>query len=146
VPRTTVVIADDHAFYRTGLARMLQQSGFDVVGEAANGEAAIRLAEELAPHVVVMDVNMPGLSGLEATRRLTERSPGSRVLILTVSAEEEIVADAILAGASGYVLKDGPIEDIAAAIRAAAAGRAVIEPGIPRTLLDRMREASCRDS
>jgi DNA-binding NarL/FixJ family response regulator len=146
VPRTTVVIADDHAFYRTGLARMLRQSGFDVVGEAPNGEAAIRLVEETEPHVVVMDINMPGLSGLEATRRLTAQSPLSRVLVLTVSAEEDDVADAILAGAVGYVLKDGPIEDIAAAIRAAAAGQTVITPGIPKTLLDRMRGASCRDS
>jgi DNA-binding NarL/FixJ family response regulator len=146
MPRTTVVIADDHPFYRAGLATMLRESGFDIVGEAANGEAAIRAAEELAPDVVVMDLHMPGLSGLEATRLLTAHAPASRVLVLTVSAEEADVADAILAGASGYVLKDGPMEDIAAAIRSTAAGQTVISPGFPPTLLDRMREASPRTS
>jgi DNA-binding NarL/FixJ family response regulator len=146
VPPTTVVIADDHAFYRTGLARMLRQTGIHVVAEVANGEAAIRAAEETAPDVVVMDINMPGLSGIEATWRLTAQSPGTRVLVLTVSAEEDDVADAIIAGASGYVLKDGPVEEIAAAIHAAAAGQVVIEPGIPKALLERMRRGSCRDS
>jgi DNA-binding NarL/FixJ family response regulator len=144
MPRTTVVIADDHPFYRAGLATMLRESGFDVVGEAANGEAAIRAAEELAPDVVVMDLQMPGLSGLEATRVLTARAPVTRVLVLTVSAGEADVADAILAGASGYVLKDGPVEDIAAAIRGTAAGQTVISPGIPPALLDRMRKATPR--
>jgi DNA-binding NarL/FixJ family response regulator len=143
---TTVVIADDHPFYRAGLATMLRESGFDVVGEAANGDAAIQAAEELAPDVVVMDLHMPGLSGIEATRRLTERVPGTRVLVLTVSAEQDDVADAILAGASGYVLKDGPVEEIAAAIRGTAVGQTVIAPGIPPTLLDRMREAASRPS
>jgi DNA-binding NarL/FixJ family response regulator len=141
---TTVVIADDHPFYRASLATMLRESGFDIIGEAANGEAAIRAAEELAPDVVVMDLHMPGLSGLEATQRVTAQAPATRVLVLTVSAEEDDVADAILAGASGYVLKDGPVEDIVAAIHGTAAGQTVISPGIPPTLLDRMRDASSR--
>jgi DNA-binding NarL/FixJ family response regulator len=146
VPRTTVLIADDHPFYRAGLAAMLRETGFDVVGEAANGDAAIRAAEDLAPDVVVMDLHMPGLSGLEATRRLTAQASATRVLVLTVSAEEDDVADALLAGASGYVLKDGPVEEIAAAIRGTAAGQTVITPGFPPTLLDRMREAASRTS
>jgi DNA-binding NarL/FixJ family response regulator len=141
---TTVLIADDHPFYRAGLATMLRESGFEVVGEVANGEAAIRAAADLAPDVVVMDLQMPGLSGLEATRRLTAELPATRVLVLTVAAGEDDVADAILAGAGGYVLKDGPVEEIAAAIRGAAAGQTVIAPGIPPALLERMREAASR--
>jgi DNA-binding NarL/FixJ family response regulator len=144
VPATTVLIADDHPFYRAGLATMLRESGFEVVGEVANGEAAIRAASELAPDLVVMDLKMPGISGLEATRRLIAEVPSTRVLVLTVSSEEDDVADAILAGAGGYVLKDGPAEEIAAAIRGAAVGQTVITPGFPPTLLDRMREAASR--
>src|SRR5918999_3970053 len=135
-----VVIADDHPFYRDGLARLLRQSGIDVVGEVPNGEAAIRAVEESAPDVVVMDLNMPGLSGVEATRFVTERSPSTRVLVLSVSAQEEDVTDAILAGASGYVLKDGPVEEVVAGIQAAAAGESLISPRIASTLLRRVRE------
>jgi DNA-binding NarL/FixJ family response regulator len=137
-----VVVADDHAFYRAGLARMLREAGIDVVAEVPDGEAAIRAVEELAPDVVVMDLNMPGLSGMEATRRLTEQAPASRVLVLSVSAQEGDVTEAILAGASGYVLKDGSVDDIVAGIRAAAAGQSVISPRIATTLLRRLRDAS----
>jgi DNA-binding NarL/FixJ family response regulator len=135
-----VVIADDHPFYREGLARLLRERGIDVVAEEPNGEGAIRAVEELAPDVVVMDLNMPGLSGLEATRRLTAKAPASRVLILSVSAQEADVTEAILAGASGYVLKDGPVEEVVTAIRAAAAGQSVISPRIATFLLQRMRD------
>jgi DNA-binding NarL/FixJ family response regulator len=137
-----VVIADDHAFYRAGLARILRESGIEVVAEVPDGEAAIQAVEELAPDVVVMDLNMPGLSGLEATRRLTEQAPASRVIVLSVSAQEGDVTEAILAGASGYVLKDGTVEDIVAGIRAAAAGQSVISPPIATTLLRRLRDTS----
>jgi DNA-binding NarL/FixJ family response regulator len=133
-----VVIADDHPFYRQGLARLLSQSGVDVVGQASNGLAAIDLVERLAPDVAVIDLNMPGLSGVEVTRRLNERSPASRVLIVSVSAEEEDVTEAILAGASGYVLKDGPVEDVVAGIKAAAAGESLLSPRIAATLLERI--------
>src|ERR687895_569056 len=105
-----VVIADDHPFYRQGLARLLSQSGVEVVGEAANGPDAIELVERTAPDVAVVDLNMPGMSGVEVTRRLNERMPASRVLVVSVSAQEDDVTEAILAGASGYVLKDGPVE------------------------------------
>jgi DNA-binding NarL/FixJ family response regulator len=135
-----VVIADDHPFYRQGLARLLAESGIEVVGEAANGLAAIEVVEETAPDVVVMDLSMPKLSGVEVTRRLTEHTPASRVLVCTVSAEEADVTDAILAGASGYVLKDGPVEEVVAGIRAAAAGESLISPRIASMLLRRVRE------
>jgi DNA-binding NarL/FixJ family response regulator len=135
-----VLIADDHPYYRLGLARLLGESGVEVIADVPNGDAAIQAAEELAPDVVVMDLNMPGLSGLDATRRLIERAPATRVLVLSVSAEEADLADAILAGASGYVLKDGPVEDVVAGIRAAAAGHALISPRIASVLLQRVRD------
>jgi DNA-binding NarL/FixJ family response regulator len=135
-----VVIADDHPFYRQGLARLLAQSGVEVVGQASNGPAAIELVEQTAPDVAVVDLNMPGMSGVEVTRRLNERTPASRVLVVSVSAQEDDVTEAILAGASGYVLKDGPVEEVVAGIRAAAAGEALLSPRIAGTLLERIRD------
>jgi DNA-binding NarL/FixJ family response regulator len=135
-----VVIADDHPFYRQGLARLLSQSGVEVVGEASNGPDAIELVERTAPDVAVVDLNMPGMSGVEVTRRLNERMPASRVLVVSVSAQEEDVTEAILAGASGYVLKDGPVEEVLAGIRAAAAGESLLSPRIAGTLLDRIHD------
>jgi DNA-binding NarL/FixJ family response regulator len=134
-----VVLADDHPIYREGLADLLRRHGIEVVRSVANGAAAVRAAEEAAPDVVVMDLNMPGMSGLEATRTLTERSPATRVLILSVSAQDDDVTEAVLAGACGYVLKDGPIEEVVAGIRAAAAGHSLISPRIATGLLDRVR-------
>ena len=135
-----VVVADDHPFYRQGLARLLAYSGVEVVGQAANGPAAIELVEQKAPDVAVVDLNMPGMSGVEVTRRLIERMPACRVLVVSVSAQEEDVTQAILAGASGYVLKDGPVEEVVAGIRAAAAGESLLSPRIAGTLLDRLRD------
>jgi DNA-binding NarL/FixJ family response regulator len=135
-----VVIADDHPVYRQGLAKVLTSSGIDVVEEASNGFAAIEVVERTAPDVVVMDLNMPRLSGADATRRLTERAPATQVLVLTVSAEEEDVTEAILAGARGYVLKDDPLEEVVSGIRAVAAGESLISPRIASMLLGRIRE------
>jgi DNA-binding NarL/FixJ family response regulator len=135
-----VVIADDHPFYREGLARLLRDRGIEVVEEVPNGESAIRAVEEKAPNVVIMDLSMPGLSGLETTRRLTEQAPASRVVVLSASAQEADVADAILAGASGFVLKDGPVEDVIDGIRAAAAGQSLISPWIAAVLRRRLRD------
>jgi DNA-binding NarL/FixJ family response regulator len=136
-----VVIADDHPFYRNGLARLLRRTGIEVVGEAANGDAAVRAAAETHPDLVIMDLNMPGLSGVEATRRLMERAPGSRVLMVSVSAQEADVSNAIMAGASGYVLKDEPGEAIIAAVEATAAGDSRISPRIAAVLLRRVQAA-----
>jgi len=135
-----VVIADDHPFYRDGLAKLLHSSGIDVAAQAANGEAAIRAVQETAPDVVVMDLKMPGMSGLEATRRLTEVAPHTRVLVLSMSAQEDDVTEAILAGASGYVLKESPVEEVVAGIQAAAAGQGLISPRIATLLLGRLPE------
>jgi DNA-binding NarL/FixJ family response regulator len=135
-----VVIADDHPVYRQGLARLLVESGIDVVAEAGNGLEAISAVEQHAPDVVVVDLNMPGLSGVEVTRRLIERTPASRVLVVSVSAQEDDVTEAVLAGASGYVLKEGPVEEVVAGIQAAAAGESLISPRIASMLLRKVRD------
>jgi DNA-binding NarL/FixJ family response regulator len=137
-----VVLADDHPVYRAGLARLLRESGVDVVAEVPNGEGALQAVEETAPDVVVMDLNMPGMSGLEATRRLTAQSPATCVLVVSVSAQEADVTEAILAGASGYVLKESPVEEVVAGIRAAAAGQSLISSRIATMLLQRIRDAA----
>jgi DNA-binding NarL/FixJ family response regulator len=135
-----VVLVDDHPFYRQGLASLLEKSGIEVVGEASNGVAAIEMVEQTAPDVVVMDLNMPNMSGVEATRLLTESNPATRILVLSVSAEESDVLDAILAGASGYLLKDGPVQDVVAGIKAAAAGESLISPRIATMLMAKVRD------
>jgi DNA-binding NarL/FixJ family response regulator len=135
-----VVLVDDHPLYRQGLAFLLREQGIDVLADVSNGEAAIQAVEELAPDVVVMDLRMPGMSGLEATQRVTERAPASRVLVLSVSAQEEDVTEALLAGAMGYVLKDRPVEEIVAGIRATAAGQSLISPQIATMLVERVRD------
>jgi DNA-binding NarL/FixJ family response regulator len=136
---TRVVIADDHAVYREGLARLLAECGIEVVGEAPDGAEAVRLVEETAPDVVVLDLRMPGVSGLEATRRLTERATPSRVLVLSVSTEGDDVTDAMSAGASGYVIKDEPIEQVVAGIQAVLAGTPRISPRTATVLLSFVR-------
>jgi DNA-binding NarL/FixJ family response regulator len=140
-----VVIADDHPHYREGLARLLRKSGIDVVGEAPNGEAAIRAAKDTAADVVIMDLNMPGMSGVEATRRLLERAPKSRVIMLSVSAQDEDVTDAIRGGASGYLVKESPIEEVIEGIRAAASGQTLVSPRVATVLLRRVRDAIFAD-
>jgi DNA-binding NarL/FixJ family response regulator len=134
-----VVLVDDHPVYREGLARLLSQSGVEVVAQAGNGPEALSIVEDAAPDVVVMDLNMPGMSGVDVTRKLVQRNPASRVLIVSVSAQEEDVTEAILAGASGYVLKDGPVEEVVAGIQAAANGESLISPRIATMLLRKMR-------
>ena len=141
VESVRVVIADDHPFYRRGLGRLLRKCGIVVVGEAPNGEAAIVAAQEAAPDVVIMDLNMPGLSGAEATRRLLDRAPKSRVLVLSATAQDSDVTEAFFVGASGYLTKDLPVDELVEGIRAAAAHRAVVSPHTARVLLGRVRNA-----
>ena len=114
---------------------MLTESGVEVVGEAGNGWAALRAVDRTAPDVVVLDLRMPGLSGAEVTRRLTSCSPPHRVLVLAVSVSEDDVTSALRAGATGYFLKDGPVEDVVAGIGAAARGEALFSPRIGAMLL-----------
>jgi DNA-binding NarL/FixJ family response regulator len=134
-----VLIVDDHDLFRTGLRNLLEEQGVRVVGEAPNGQTALRLAPELAPDVVIMDLNMPGLSGVETTRHLTGIAPLARVVVLTISVDDEDVMNAVMAGACGYLLKDSSIDDLLAGIRAAAAGESLISPQIAAKMLQRLR-------
>jgi DNA-binding NarL/FixJ family response regulator len=139
-----VVLADDHPCYRQGLANLLTESGVDVVAEAANGWAALRAVDSMSPDAVVVDLKMPGVSGAEVTRRLTSCDPPHRVLVLSVTASEADVMSALRAGASGYVLKDGPVEEIVAGIAAVAEGESFFSPRVGAMLLRRMREGEER--
>jgi DNA-binding NarL/FixJ family response regulator len=137
--RPSVFIVDDHSFFRSGLRSLLAEHGFEVVGEAPSGEAALPLVERRRPDVVVMDLNMPGMSGVEATRRLSERSPAPTVLVLTVSTAQADVIDALEAGAAGYLLKDSPSDELARGIWAALEGDTPLSPRVARILVERAR-------
>ncbi|HEY1368773.1 MAG TPA: response regulator transcription factor [Gaiellaceae bacterium] len=137
-----VLIVDDHDLFRTGLRNLLEEQGVQVVGEAASGNEAVQVVREVAPDVVVMDLNMPGMGGAEATRHITSAAPLTRVLMLTISDEDADVMDAILAGACGYLLKDASIQDLMAGIRAAARGESLISPNIAAKVLQRVRATS----
>jgi DNA-binding NarL/FixJ family response regulator len=139
VSTSRVVLADDHPCYRQGLAKLLSESGIDVVAEAGNGWATLRAAESMSPDVVVLDLKMPGPSGVEVTRRLTQGASPQPVIVLSVLAAEEDVKAALLAGANGYFLKDGPVEEVVAGIHAAARGESLFSPRIAAMLLRRMR-------
>lgn len=134
-----VVIADDHAFFRHGLARMLEDHGIDVVAEAPDGPTAIAAARALDPDVVVLDLSMPGMTGQETTRRLLEQAPGIPILILTVSADPRDVAEALSAGANGYVLKDASSEEVLEAITCIAEGESALSPRVAEQVLRRFR-------
>jgi DNA-binding NarL/FixJ family response regulator len=137
-----VLVVDDHDLFRTGLKTLLEEQGVNVVGEAPNGQTAIRLASELAPDVIIMDLNMPGLTGVETTRKLTGIVPLTRVVVLTISADDDDVMDAVMAGACGYLLKDSSIQELIGGIRAAAAGESLISPQIAAKVLRRLRSQS----
>jgi DNA-binding NarL/FixJ family response regulator len=132
-----LLLVDDQALMRTGFRMILEETDdIDIVGEAQDGTGAIRLAAELDPDVILMDVRMPGVDGIEATRRIVARNPAARVLILTTFDLDEYAFSALRAGASGFVLKDVPVDELARAIRAVANGDAVVSPRITRRLLD----------
>jgi DNA-binding NarL/FixJ family response regulator len=133
----TVLIVDDQPLQRFGFRMLLETNpDTEVVGEAGNGSEAIRQAEALHPDVILMDIRMPGLDGIEATRRLTATTGRSRVLILTTFDLDEYVYAALRAGASGFLLKDARPEELLSGIRAVAAGEAIIAPALTRRLLD----------
>ena len=137
--RVRVLIVDDHDEFRTALRALLEEAGFAVVGEAADGAAALAQVDALEPDVVVMDINMPRLTGVEATRALAASHPHLPVLMLTISAEEADVYPAVAAGAAGYLLKGSSSEYIAAGVRAAAAGNGQISPSVASRLLAGVR-------
>jgi DNA-binding NarL/FixJ family response regulator len=137
-----VLIVDDHDLFRTGLRNLLEEQGVHVVGEAGSGNDAVRIVRELAPDVVVMDLNMPGMGGVDATRHISSIAPLTRVVMLTISEEDSDVMDAILAGACGYLLKDASIQDLIAGIESAARGESLISPAIAAKVLQRVRATS----
>ncbi len=131
-----VLIVDDHALFRRGLHLVLEQEpGMAIVGEAADGEEAIDTAQELMPDVILMDVRMPRRSGIEATERIKELLPHVAILMLTISEDEADLFDAVKAGAAGYLLKEIPIEEVAEAVRAVAAGQSRLSPSMASKLL-----------
>lgn len=136
-PDIRLLLVDDQALVRMGFRMLLDaEPGVTVVGEAANGAEALRLAAELLPDVVLMDVRMPGLDGIATTRQLLELSPASRVIILTTFDLDEYVFAALRAGASGFLLKDTPAEDLVAAVRVVASGDALLAPSVTRRVIE----------
>jgi NarL family two-component system response regulator LiaR len=141
-----VLIADDHAVLREGLRSFLElQEGIEIVGDAADGAEAVALAEQLRPAVVLMDLVMPKLDGVEAMRELNRRVPGTRVIILTSYIDDERLLPAIRAGAAGYLLKNAEPQELARAIRTADAGEALIDPSVAARLVERLAQDEKRD-
>jgi DNA-binding NarL/FixJ family response regulator len=134
--RVRVLIADDHPLFREGMrGRLDRVADVAVVGEAASGDEAVELAHRLDPHVILMDIKMPGLNGIEATREIQQASPQIGVLVLTMFEDDDSVFAAMLAGAKGYLLKDSGGEGVVHAIRAVASGEAVFGPGVAERII-----------
>jgi DNA-binding NarL/FixJ family response regulator len=135
----TILLVDDHPLTRDGLAALLDDHGFDVVGQVSDGQEAIELAAELRPDVVLLDLSMPGLSGLEALPRLRAEAPDCEVVVLTASGDEDNLLAAIRGGAAGYLLKTEPPERLVDFLHGAAAGEAALSGVVARRLLDQVR-------
>ena len=141
VAPVNVLVCDDHTLVREGLHRLLSsEEGFKVIGEARDGREAVQRALETDPDVILMDVAMPALSGIEATRRILKAKPTAKIVILSMFLDDDYVAQAIDAGAQGYVLKDSPANELVEAIKAASAGQGWFSPQIRRQLIDRPRQ------
>ena len=139
--RIRILLADDHAVVRQGFRMILgAQADLEIVGEAGNGREAVELAASLRPDVVVMDVTMPELNGIEATRRLTADNPHIRVVALSMHKDSVYVREILRAGARGYLLKDSVAEDLVAAVRAVAGGEGYLSPAISNAVLDDYRK------
>jgi len=142
----TVLIVDDHPLTRDALGALLGRNGFSVLGGAEDGEEAIELARRLQPKLVLLDLSMPGLSGLEALPRIRDAAPGCEVVVLTASGTEENLLGAIRGGAAGYLLKSEPPERIVAFLRGVANGEAALSGEIARRLLEQVRAGGGRES
>ncbi|MDX6516279.1 MAG: hypothetical protein QOH73_1945 [Gaiellaceae bacterium] len=139
-----VLLVDDHDLFRSGLRNLLEERGVHVVGEAASGTEALRIVRENAPDVVIMDLNMPGMTGVEATRRIAQIAPLTRVVVLTISDQDADVLNAILAGACGYLMKDASIDDLIRGISSASIGESLISPHIASKVLQRVRSSTAQ--
>ena len=143
---TRLLLADDHRMLRDSLRRSLEEHDFDVVGEAGDGAEAVRLAQELQPDVVLMDVSMPALDGVEATRQISRLVPHAQVVMLTMHADGDVMSRAIQAGAVGYLVKDCSIDDVVSTIRIAASGEAVLSPGLAVSMLANAKKPGANGS
>jgi two-component system response regulator DegU len=135
-----LMLADDHRMLREGLRRSMTEEGFDVVGEASDGAEAVVLADRLLPEVILMDVTMPEVNGVEATRIIRQKHPQIRVVMLTMHADESVIASAIRAGASGYLVKDCSTDEIAATVRQAADDRQALSQDLAASMLNEVRK------
>jgi two-component system, NarL family, nitrate/nitrite response regulator NarL len=141
-----VLIVDDHPLTRDALAGLLMQHGFDVAGHAADGEEAVQVARRLQPELVLLDLSMPGVSGLDALPRLREAAPGAEVVVLTASGTEENLLSAIRGGAAGYLLKTEPPERLVEFLNAAVHGEAALSGTVARRLLERVRDGAGQEA
>jgi len=142
-----VMIADDHALFRRGLEMVLaEEPGIEIVGQACDGAEAVQVAAEAVPDVVLMDIRMPKTTGIEAARAMKEVAPSAKIVILTISDEEEDLFEAIRAGASGYLLKDIPLDEVAAAVRSVHGGQSLINPSMAGKLLTEFATLARRDA
>jgi len=142
-----VLIADDHAFFRRGLEVVLQgEAGLEIVGQASDGVEAVAVATEVAPDVVLMDIRMPKMTGIEAARQMKEVAPSAKIVILTISDEDDDLFEAIRAGASGYLLKDIPLDELADSVRAVHGGQSLINPSMAGKLLTEFATLARRDA
>jgi DNA-binding NarL/FixJ family response regulator len=141
-----ILIVDDHPLTRDALSALLRQNGFTVVGEAADGETAVQRAAELEPDLILLDLSLPGMNGLEALPQLRAAAPAAEVVVLTASGTEENLLGAIRAGAAGYLLKSEPPERIVEFLRGAARGEAALSGSIARRLLQTVRETGGRET
>jgi DNA-binding NarL/FixJ family response regulator len=142
----TILIVDDHPLTREALAALLVQNGFDVAGQAADGETAVRQAGELGPDLILLDLSMPGMNGLEALPQLRAAAPAAEVVVLTASGTEENLLGAIRGGAAGYLLKSEPPERIVEFLRGVARGEAALSGSVARRLLETVRETGGRET
>ncbi|MEM8708204.1 MAG: response regulator transcription factor [Actinomycetota bacterium] len=134
------MLADDHRMLREGLSRSMSEHGFDVVGEARDGVEAVNMAYSLNPDVILMDVSMPEMDGVEACRQVRSAVPATKVVMLTMHADQEVLANAIRAGACGYLVKDCSTEEIAGAVRMASSGETALSPQLAASMLDEVRK------